>query len=274
MPDQEFEGKNVHIPLKGDKLAVLELSRKNAAELRFDRLKQEEFVNPKEHTERILENLKRDLGMDVLPRHIECFDNSNIQGTNPVSACVVFKDGAPSKKDYRHFNIKTVVGANDYASMKEVVNRRYTRVLAEGGELPQLIVIDGGRGQVRFAYEALLELGLLDKVKLIGIAERMEELIIPGDPYPMFLDKNSTSLKLIMQLRDEAHRFGITHHRDRRSKGQISSSLDTIPGVGPKTIEMLIAKFKSVTRIKMATEADIASVVGPNLARKIKEALS
>ncbi|MBQ2243285.1 MAG: excinuclease ABC subunit C [Bacteroidales bacterium] len=274
MPDQEFEGKNVHVPLKGDKLAVLELSRKNAAELRFDRLKQEEFVNPKEHTERILENLKRDLGMDELPRHIECFDNSNIQGTNPVSACVVFKDGTPSKKDYRHFNIKTVVGANDYASMKEVVNRRYTRVLAEGGELPQLIVIDGGRGQVRFAYEALLELGLLDKVKLIGIAERMEELIIPGDPYPMFLDKNSTSLKLIMQLRDEAHRFGITHHRDRRSKGQISSSLDTIPGVGPKSIEKLIAKFKSVARIKMATEADIASVVGPNLARKIKEGLS
>jgi excinuclease ABC subunit C len=273
MPDQNFEGKNVHIPLKGDKLAVLELSRKNAAELKFDRLKQEEFVNPKEHTERILENLRRDLNMEELPRHIECFDNSNTQGTNPVSACVVFKDGAPSKRDYRHFNIKTVVGANDFASMKEVVNRRYTRILAEGGDMPQLIVIDGGKGQVRFAYEALLELGLLDKVKLIGIAERMEELIIPGDPYPLFLDKNSTSLKLIMQLRDEAHRFGITHHRARRSKGQISSQLEQIPGVGPKTIEKLMAKYKTISRIKSASESDLAAILGSKLAKTIKEAL-
>ena len=273
MPDQNFEGKNVHIPLKGDKLAVLELSRKNAAELKFDRLKQEEFVNPKEHTERILENLRRDLNMEELPRHIECFDNSNTQGTNPVSACVVFKDGAPSKRDYRHFNIKTVVGANDFASMKEVVNRRYTRILAEGGGMPQLIVIDGGKGQVRFAYEALLELGLLDKVKLIGIAERMEELIIPGDPYPLFLDKNSTSLKLIMQLRDEAHRFGITHHRARRSKGQISSQLEQIPGVGPKTIEKLMAKYKTISRIKSASESDLAAILGSKLAKTIKEAL-
>lgn len=273
MPDQNFEGKNVHIPLKGDKLAVLELSRKNAAELRFDKLKQEEFVNPKEHTERILENLRRDLNMEELPRHIECFDNSNTQGTNPVSACVVFKDGAPSKRDYRHFNIKTVVGANDFASMKEVVNRRYTRILAEGGDMPQLIVIDGGKGQVRFAYEALLELGLLDKVKLIGIAERMEELIIPGDPYPLFLDKNSTSLKLIMQLRDEAHRFGITHHRARRSKGQISSQLEQIPGVGPKTIEKLMAKYKTISRIKSASESDLAAILGSKLAKTIKEAL-
>ena len=273
MPDQNFEGKNVHIPLKGDKLAVLELSRKNAAELKFDRLKQEEFVNPKEHTERILENLRRDLNMEELPRHIECFDNSNTQGTNPVSACVVFKDGAPSKRDYRHFNIKTVVGANDFASMKEVVNRRYTRILAEGGDMPQLIVIDGGKGQVRFAYEALLELGLLDKVKLIGVAERMEELIIPGDPYPLFLDKNSTSLKLIMQLRDEAHRFGITHHRARRSKGQISSQLEQIPGVGPKTIEKLMAKYKTISRIKSAAESDLAAILGSKLAKTIKEAL-
>ena len=211
--------------------------------------------------------------MEELPRHIECFDNSNTQGTNPVSACVVFKDGAPSKRDYRHFNIKTVVGANDFASMKEVVNRRYTRILAEGGDMPQLIVIDGGKGQVRFAYEALLELGLLDKVKLIGIAERMEELIIPGDPYPLFLDKNSTSLKLIMQLRDEAHRFGITHHRARRSKGQISSRLEQIPGVGPKTIEKLMAKYKTISRIKSAAESDLAAILGSKLAKTIKEAL-
>jgi excinuclease ABC subunit C len=273
MPDQEFHGRNVHVPLKGDKLSVLELSRKNAAELKFDKLKQEEFVNPKEHTERILETLRRDLQMDDLPRHIECFDNSNIQGTNPVSACVVFKDAAPSKKDYRHFNIKSVVGANDFASMKEVVNRRYSRILSEGGELPQLIVIDGGKGQVRFAYEALLELGLVNNIKLIGIAERMEELIIPGDPYPMFLDKNSTSLKLIMQLRDEAHRFGITHHRSRRSKAQISSALDQINGVGPKTAEKLIAKYKSVARIKRVSEEELAAFVGPKLARAIKEGL-
>ena len=274
LPDQEFEGRNIHIPLKGDKLAVLELSRKNAAELRFDRLKQEEIINPKEHADRILENLRRDLNMDVLPRHIECFDNSNIQGTNPVAACVVFKDGVPSKSDYRHFNIKSVVGANDYASMKEVVNRRYTRILAEGGDLPQLVVIDGGKGQVRFAYEALLELGLIDKLKIIGIAERMEELIIPGDPYPMFLDKNSTSLKLIMQLRDEAHRFGITHHRSRRSKAQISSALDQIPGVGPKTSEKLLAKYKSVARIKNASEEELAAFVGVKLAKAIKGGLN
>lgn len=274
LPDQEFSKINFHIPLKGDKVQLLELSRKNAAELRFDRLKQEAFINPQEHTERILENLKRDLNMSELPRHIECFDNSNIQGTNPVSSCVVFKDASPSKKDYRHFNIKSVVGANDYASMKEVVNRRYTRVLSEGGELPQLIVIDGGKGQVRFAYEALFELGLIDKVKLIGIAERMEELIVPGDPYPLFLDKNSTSLRLIMQLRDEAHRFGITHHRNRRSKGQISSALDSIPGVGPKTVEKLIAKYKSVPRIRRATLQELSEVVGSKLAKAIKEGLN
>ena len=212
--------------------------------------------------------------MDELPRHIECFDNSNIQGTNPVSACVVFKDAAPSKSDYRHFNIKSVVGANDFASMKEVVNRRYTRVISEGGELPQLIVIDGGKGQVRFAYEALLELGLVNRIKLIGIAERMEELIVPGDPYPLFLDKNSTSLKLIMQLRDEAHRFGITHHRSRRSKGQISSALDQIKGVGPRTAEKLIAKYKSVARIRRVPEDELAAFVGPKLAKAIKEGLS
>lgn len=273
MPDQEFAGVNVHIPLRGDKLAVLELSRKNAAQMKFDSLKQEEFVNPKEHTDRILENLRRDLGMEELPRHIECFDNSNIQGTNPVSSCVVFKDGSPSKRDYRHFNIKTVVGANDYASMKEVVNRRYTRLLSEGGELPQLVVIDGGKGQVRFAYEALFELGLLDKIKIIGIAERMEELIIPGDPYPLFLDKNSTSLKLIMQLRDEAHRFGITHHRNRRSKSQITSVLDDIPGVGPKTKEKLLGKYKTISRIKSASEDDLAKLVGPKVAKTIVEVL-
>ena len=175
------------VPEKGDRLALLELGRKNAAAIKFERLKHEEFVNPEEHSARIVENLRKDLGMDVPPVHIECFDNSNIQGTNPVASCVVFRDGAPSRKDYRHFNIKTVVGPDDFASMKEVVNRRYTRLLAEGQELPQLIVIDGGRGQVNAAYEALDEIGLIGKVKLIGLAKRMEEVIVPGDPYPHFI---------------------------------------------------------------------------------------
>lgn len=273
MPDQSFEGKSIHIPQKGDKLAVLELSRKNAAELKYDKLKQEAFINPDSHIERILENLKKDLNMYELPQHIECFDNSNTQGTNPVASCVVFKNGVPSKKDYRHFNIKTVVGPNDFASMKEVVNRRYSRLLNEGEELPQLIVIDGGKGQVGCALEALMELGIADKIKLIGIAKRLEELIIPGDPYPLFLDKNSTSLKLIMHLRDEAHRFGITHHRGKRSKSQITSTLEDIPGVGPKTAEKLMSKYKTVSRIKNATEEELAQLVGAKMAKVIKEGL-
>lgn len=273
LPDHTFEGKNVHIPLKGDKLAVLELSRKNAAALKFDKLKHEEFTSPKEHTERILENLQKDLQMNNLPRHIECFDNSNIQGTHPVASCVVFKDAIPSKKDYRHFNIKTVVGANDFASMKEVVNRRYSRLLAEGGELPQLIVIDGGKGQVQFAWEALMELGLTGKIKLIGIAKRLEELIVPGDPYPLFLDRNSTSLRVIMQLRDEAHRFGITHHRLRRSKGQIKSALDDIPGIGPVTKEKLITRYKTISNIKKATSEDLTSAIGKKGASIIQKYL-
>lgn len=234
MPDmpEALPGTVFTVPDRGDRLALLELGRKNAAAIKFERLKHEEFVNPEEHSARIVENLRKDLGMDVPPVHIECFDNSNIQGTNPVASCVVFRDGAPSKKDYRHFNIKTVVGANDFASMKEVVNRRYTRLMAEGEELPQLIVIDGGRGQVNAAYEALDEIGLIGKVKLIGLAKRLEEIIVPGDPYPHFIDRNSTSLKVLMHIRDEAHRFGITHHRNRRSASSLVSELDGIPGVG------------------------------------------
>lgn len=273
-PDQEFVGRSIHVPLKGDKLAVMQLSKKNAAELKYDILKQEAFTTPQEHTERILENLRRDLNMDELPKHIECFDNSNTQGSNPVSSCVVFIDGAPAKKEYRHFNIRSVVGPNDFASMKEVVNRRYSRLLNEGSPLPQLIVIDGGKGQVGCALEALMELGIAEKIKLIGIAKRLEEIIIPGDPYPLFLDKNSTSLKLIMQLRDEAHRFGITHHRGRRSKTQITSKLETIPGVGPKTAEKLIKKYKSVSRIKGLPIEELSQVVGPKMATAIKEGLS
>ncbi len=286
MPDMVFEGKNVHIPLRGDKLNLLELSTKNANAFKFQRLKQdsikldEEALEAGESGEKsvgerynkgnmAVEMLQRDLHMDVPPMHIECFDNSNTQGTNPVSACVVFKNGRPSKRDYRHFIIKTVVGANDYASMYEVVYRRYSRQLEEGGALPQLILIDGGKGQLGYAYDALIKLGLHDKIKIIGIAERMEELIVPGDPVPLFLDKNSLSLKLLMNLRDEAHRFGITHHRLRRSKSQITSALTEISGVGPATQEKLIRHFKSVKRIKESSMEELAAVVGKKMAATI-----
>lgn len=252
----------VTIPTKGERFALMELARKNAAAMKFEKLKHEEIVSPEDHANRVMENLKKDLGMEKLPYHIECFDNSNIQGTNPVASCVVFKNGAPSKKDYRHFNIKTVIGANDFASMKEVVNRRYTRLLAEGEPLPDLVVIDGGKGQVHSAFEALMELGLLDKIKLIGIAKRMEEIIVPGDPYPLFIDKNSTSLRLIMHLRDEAHRFGITHHRNRRSVSQLQSELDTIPGVGAVSREKLLAKYKTISRMKKVPYREIVNVIG------------
>ena len=268
MPDA-LPGVTFTVPEKGDRLALLELGRKNAAAIKFERLKHEEFVNPEEHSQRIVENLRKDLGMDVPPVHIECFDNSNIQGTNPVASCVVFRDGAPSKRDYRHFNIKTVVGANDFASMKEVVNRRYSRLLAEGQELPQLIVIDGGRGQVNAAYEALNELGLIGKVTLIGLAKRLEEVIVPGDPYPHFIDRNSTSLKVLMHIRDEAHRFGITHHRNRRSASSLVSELDNIPGVGAVSREKLVTKYKTLSRIKSAPYREIVNVIGKRSAEAL-----
>lgn len=271
LPDmpEALPGVTFTVPEKGDRLALLELGRKNAAAIKFERLKHEEFVNPEEHSQRIVENLRKDLGMDVPPVHIECFDNSNIQGTNPVASCVVFRDGAPSKRDYRHFNIKTVVGANDFASMKEVVNRRYSRLLAEGQELPQLIVIDGGRGQVNAAYEALNELGLIGKVTLIGLAKRLEEVIVPGDPYPHFIDRNSTSLKVLMHIRDEAHRFGITHHRNRRSASSLVSELDNIPGVGAVSREKLVTKYKTLSRIKSAPYREIVNVIGKRSAEAL-----
>lgn len=267
--DMDIPGMNIHVPQRGEKLGLVELSRKNAAAFKFDLMKQEEHTNPEEYYEKILGSLQKALGMDRLPRHIECFDNSNIQGTNPVSACVVFKNGKPSKSDYRHFIIRTVVGANDFASMKEVLNRRYSRVLREGQPLPDLIVIDGGKGQLTYAVEALSELGILEKVKLIGLAERLEEVIIPGDPYPLFLDKNSSELKVLMHIRDEAHRFGITHHRNRRSKSQIESRLRDIPGVGEKTEEALLRRFGSASRVAKATLEDLTAEVGKSLATKI-----
>lgn len=226
-----------------------------------------------ERSEKVMEQLRSDLGMTELPRHIECFDNSNIQGTNPVAACVVFRDALPSKKDYRHFLIKTVVGANDYASMKEVVNRRYSRMLAEGEPLPQLIVIDGGKGQLRCALEALAELGIRERVFVVGLAERLEEVVIPGEPVSLFLDKNSSSLRVLMHIRDEAHRFGITHHRKRRTSSQVDSVLRSISGVGPATEQKLLRHFGSVKRIKDATLEEVASVAGSSLAARIKNNL-
>ena len=275
VPDITVHGVEFRVPVRGDKLALLELSARNAKEMRLNALKQQEQIDPDAYKTQIMESLQKQLGMSVLPVHIECFDNSNIQGTNPVSACVVFRNGVPSKQDYRHFKVKTVVGANDYATMKEVVNRSYSRMLEENPEdLPQLIVIDGGKGQLSFAYEALCELGIVDKVTLISLAERLEEVFRVGDPYPMFIDRNSLALKVLQQIRDEAHRFGITFHRDLRSKAQIASVLRTIKGVGEKTEQRLLLRFQSVARIAAAPEEEIAELVGPALARRIKEKLN
>jgi excinuclease ABC, C subunit len=273
LPDNLSFCKTIHIPLRGDKLNLLELSTKNANAFRFQKMKQEEIKNPEDSKNRAVIALKEALQMDKLPLHIECFDNSNTQGTNPVASCVVFKNGKPSKKDYRHFNIKTVIGANDFASMKEVVFRRYSRLLDEQQPLPQLILIDGGKGQLSFAYSALEELGLNNKIEIIGIAKRLEEIIIPGDPTPLFLDKNSPALKLLMQLRDEAHRFGITHHRGKRSKSQITSTLLQIKGVGDITQQKLIQHFKSVKRIKEASKEEIESVIGKKMAELVIDGL-
>ena len=275
MPQLDIPGVEFRVPAKGDKLALLELSARNAKEMRFNALKTQEHTDPDSYRNMVMESLQKQLGMKVLPQHIECFDNSNIQGTNPVSACVVFRDAVPSKKDYRHFKVKTVVGANDYATMKEAVNRRYSRMLQENPEdLPQLIVIDGGKGQLAFAYEALSELGLIDKVTLVALAERMEEVYRVGDPYPLFIDRNSPALKVLQQIRDEAHRFGISFHRNLRSKAQIESVLRTIKGVGEKTEQRLLLRFGSVARIAAASVEDIAELVGPSLAKTIHEQLN
>lgn len=265
------ENVKVTVPKLGDKKQILDLSERNARFFRMDQLKQIKIVDPDRHTNRIMAQMKADLRLPEEPRHIECFDNSNIQGTNPVSACVVFKDGKPSKKDYRHFNIKTVEGPNDFASMEEVVHRRYKRLLDENEPLPQLIIIDGGKGQLSSALKSLDGLGLRGKITILGIAKRLEEIFYPGDNVPLYLDKKSETLKIIQHLRNEAHRFGITHHRDKRSKGALKGSVEAIPGIGEKTMVTLIKEFKSVKRLKEAPEADIAKVVGPAKARKITE---
>ena len=274
LPDVEIEGVEFKIPVRGDKLALLELSAKNAKEMRFNAMKQREHTDPDNFKLKVMEELRDALGMKELPRHIECFDNSNIQGTNPVASCTVFRDAAPSKKDYRHFKIKTVVGANDFASMKEVVNRRYSRMLREDpDDLPQLVVIDGGEGQLEFARQALAELGLMDRLMVIGLAKRMELVIRVNDPYPLFLDRNSRALKVLMQIRDEAHRFGITFHRSLRSKAQIQSALREIKGVGEQTEKRLLMHYGSVARIAAAPLEDLSKLVSPALAAEILKAL-
>lgn len=274
LPDVDFEGVKFKMPQRGEKLALLELSLRNAREHHLNSLKQKEMSDPARFRQESLEQLRDSLGMSVLPEHIECFDNSNIQGTNPVGACVVFRGGVPSKKDYRKFKIKTVVGANDYATMKEVVNRRYSRMLEEApDDLPQLIVIDGGKGQLGYAWEALAELGLTEKLTVVGLAERMEEIIRVADPYPLFLDRNSQAFKILTHIRDEAHRFGITFHRSLRSKQQTRSALRDIPGVGERTEQRLLLRFGSVARVAAASEQELSEVVGEGLARKILLAL-
>ena len=265
------EDVKITVPKLGDKKQILDLSERNARFYRMDQLKQIKIVDPDRHTNRIMAQMKKDLRLPEEPRHIECFDNSNIQGTNPVSACVVFKDGKPSKKDYRHFNIKTVEGPNDFASMEEVVFRRYRRLLDENEPLPQLIIIDGGKGQLSSALKSLEVLGLRGKITILGIAKRLEEIYYPGDSVPLYLDKKSETLKIIQHLRNEAHRFGITFHRDKRSKGALQTSVESIPGIGEKTMIMLLKHFKSVKRLTAAPEEEIAKVIGPSKAKKITE---
>ena len=260
--DLKIEGIQFSVPQKGDKKHLVDLSIRNGKFYKLEKLKKEKIVNTERHTERILEQIKKDFRLKELPVHIECFDNSNIQGTNPVSACVVFKNGKPSKQDYRHFNVKTVEGPNDFATMEEAVYRRYKRMLDDEQTLPQLIVIDGGKGQLSSALTALEKLELRGKVAIVGIAKRLEEIFFPGDSLPIYLDKRSESLKVIQFLRNEAHRFGITHHRNRRSKSAIDSEIGDIEGIGPKTQEILMKTFKTVSAIKKLELKQLEEAIG------------
>lgn len=273
IPDVEMSGVTFTMPQRGDKTKLLEVSQRNARQSKIDALKHMEKQNPEQRVDRLMERMKSDFRLNEQPRHIECFDNSNIQGTNPVASCVVFRNGKPAKRDYRHFNIKTVEGPDDFASMREVLTRRYTRLMEEGEDLPQLIVVDGGKGQLSAAVEALDSIGLRGTIAVVGIAKRLEEIYFPGDSVPLYIDKNSESLRVIQHLRDEAHRFGITHHRNRRSKSQIVSELDSIKGVGEQTIATLLKHFKSVKRIREATIDELTEVIGPSKAKIIRNAL-
>jgi excinuclease ABC subunit C len=272
-PETEIPGVTITIPQRGDKKQLLELSESNAKYFRLEKLKQAELVDPERRSMRVLTQMMKDLRMNVLPEHIECFDNSNIQGEYPVAAMVVFKQAKPDKKEYRHFNIKTVEGPNDFASMEEIIHRRYSRLLEEQKPLPQLIVIDGGKGQLSAALKSIDLLGLRGRITIIGIAKKLEEIYYPGDTLPMYLDKKSESLRIIQHLRDEAHRFGITHHRKRRERGTIKTQLTEIKGVGEATADLLLKKFKSVKRIKDASVEDLEEVVGKAKALALKEGL-
>ncbi|GJN59416.1 UvrABC system protein C [Elizabethkingia anophelis] len=267
----EIHGAKIIVPKVGDKKRIVELSEKNAREYRLEKLKQVQIVDPERHTNRIMAEMQKNLRMPVEPRHIEGFDNSNIQGTNPVSACVVFKDGKPSKQDYRIFHVKTVEGPNDFATMEEVILRRYSRLLDEGEDLPQLILIDGGKGQLSSAVKSLKTLGLYGKITIVGIAKRLEEIFFPEDPIPLYLDKKSETLKILQRVRDEAHRFGVKHHRTRRKNSTIKSELEEIPGVGPKSIEMLLSKMKSVKRIREANLETLEEILGKSKAKMVFE---
>ena len=273
MPDVEFADFACTIPQRGDKKKLLDIAVKNATQRRTDRLKMMEKLNPEQRTTRTLTTMQRDLRLPAQPRHIECFDNSNTGGTTPVASCVVFRGAKPSKKEYRHFHIKTVEGRDDFASMREVITRRYSRLVEEGQELPQLLIVDGGKGQVTAAIDALDTIGLHGQITVVGIAKRLNEVYYPGDSVPLYIDKNSETLHVIQRLRDEAHRFAITFHRQQRSKGQIHSSLDDVPGIGPKTRTLLLKHFKSLKRIREASEQDLAAVIGPAKARQLTETL-
>jgi excinuclease ABC subunit C len=274
MPAVEMPNISFTVPQRGDKAKLLAVSKRNAKQAKIDDLKHMERQDPDARADKTLERMKTDFRLTELPRHIECFDNSNIQGTNPVASCVVFRNAKPSKKDYRHFKIKTVVGPDDFASMKEVLTRRYTRLMTESPEdLPQLIVVDGGKGQLSAAVEALDEIGLRGTIAVVGIAKRLEEIYFPGDSYPLYINKTSESLRVVQHLRDEAHRFGITFHRDLRSKSQIKSELDNIKGIGAKTASTLLRQFKSVKRIKEASLQEVATVIGMAKAQIVKKGL-
>ena len=274
VPEFPPEGIEFVVPQRGDKRKLLAISLKNAEQYRTEKLKMMEKLNPEQRAMRTLTTIQKDLHLPELPRHIECFDNSNISGAHPVAACVVFRNAKPSKKEYRHFNIKTVEGPDDYASMREVLTRRYSRLLNEGADLPQLVVLDGGKGQLSAGIEVLDSLGLRHQIAMIGIAKSLNEIYFPGDSLPLYIDKNSETLKVVQRLRDEAHRFGITHHRNKRSKGQVASALDSITGVGEKTKQLLLRHFKSVKRIKEASEEQLAQVVGPAKAKLVFNALN
>ncbi len=266
-----FDKVNFTVPKRGEKADLLEFSLKSARIYRAEQMKNLEIKNPERHTERLMNAMQRELHLDRQPRHIECFDNSNLQGTNPVASCVVFRDGKPSRKEYRHFNIKTVVGPDDFASMREIVYRRYSRLLEEGAELPDLIIVDGGKGQLSSAYEVLCALGIEKRVPIVGLAKRIEEIFFPDDPMPYYLSRTGEPLKVVCHIRDEAHRFGITFHRLKRSNAFIKSELENIEGIGAKSLAQLLRKFRTVAKVREATAEELAEVVGEARAKKIIE---